>query len=127
MSKAQEQEIYRRITAMHEPGVIARELANATRIQSKTEPIPRGELVAGYFDGNLTWESYYLQPDYFLVLFYDDREAKSPDPYTEPGLEYCQARILKYDRLCTQWHIEARNTKIGNRAFSLLAHRLATE
>ncbi|GAI69796.1 unnamed protein product, partial [marine sediment metagenome] len=41
MSKAQEQEAYRRITAMNDPLEIARELTEQIRIQSMTEPIPR--------------------------------------------------------------------------------------
>ncbi len=127
MSKAQEQEVYRRITAMKEPLAIARELTEATRVQSMTEPILRGFPVATYFDGNLTWEAHYLKPDYFLALFYDDTKVKSPDPYTERGLKDCQAWIFKYDRQHSRLSIEARNVEKGNRLFSQLAHRLATE
>ena len=127
MSKAQEQEAYRRITAMRERKAIAWELTEATRIQSMTEPIPRGFPVGTCFDGNLTWESHYLKPDYFLALSYDDTKAKSPDPYTERGLKDCQAWIFKYDRQHGHLSIEARNAEMGNLSFSRLAYRLATE
>ncbi|MBA7577364.1 hypothetical protein ES708_19215 [subsurface metagenome] len=127
MSKAQEQEIYRRITAMKDPLEIARELAEGTRLQGMTEPIPRGEQIAGYWDNNLMWESHYLKPSYFLALFYDKAKATNPDPYTERGLKDCQAWIFKYDSHHAKWSIEARNAEIGNRSFSQLAHRLATE
>ncbi|GAI97741.1 unnamed protein product, partial [marine sediment metagenome] len=62
---------------------LARELTEQTRIQSMTESIPRGEEVAGYCNGSLTWETHYLKPDYFLALFYDDTKEKTPDPYTK--------------------------------------------
>ncbi|GAI69234.1 unnamed protein product [marine sediment metagenome] len=106
---------------------IARELTERTRIQSMDGPIPRDFPIFTYFDGNLFWESYYLQPDYFLALFYDDTKAKSPDPYTERGLEDCQAWIFKYDRQHSRLSIETWNAEIGNRSFSQIAHRLATE
>ena len=127
MSKAQEQEAYRRITAMNDPLAIARELTDQIRIQSMTEPIPRGFPVGTYFDGNLNWESHYLKPDYFLALFYDDTQTEDPDPYTERGLKDCQAWIFKYDRQHSQLSIETHNAETGNRSFSQLAHRLATE
>ncbi len=127
MTKAQEQKAYLRITAMNNPLAIARELTEQTRIQSMTEPIPRGESVAGYFDGNLRWETHYLKPDYFLALFYDDTKAKNPDPYTERGLKDCRAWIFKYDRQHSRLSMQARSNEIGNRSFSQLAHRLATE
>ncbi|MBA7540648.1 hypothetical protein ES705_32947 [subsurface metagenome] len=127
MSKAQEQEVYRRITAMNEPLAMAREFAEQIRIQSMTEPIPRGFPAGIYFNGNLNWETHYLKPDYFLALFYDRAKAKSPDPYTERGLEDCQAWIFKYDRQHSRLSMEARNAETGNRSFSQLAHRLATE
>ncbi|GAJ01889.1 unnamed protein product, partial [marine sediment metagenome] len=72
MSEVIDQESYWRITAMNNPYAIARELTEQTRIQSMTESIPRGEEVAGYCNGSLTWETHYLKPDYFLALFYDD-------------------------------------------------------
>ncbi|MBA7577339.1 hypothetical protein ES708_19190 [subsurface metagenome] len=127
MSKAQEQEAYRRITAMNEPLAIARELTEQTRVQSMTEPIPRGFPASTYFDGNKMWETHYLKPDYFLALFYDDTKAKNPDPYTERGLKDCQAWIFKYDRQHSRLSIETWNARTGNHSFSQLAHRLATE
>ncbi|GAJ18115.1 unnamed protein product, partial [marine sediment metagenome] len=72
MSEVIDQESYWRITAMNNPYAIARELTEQTRIQSMSESIPRGEEVAGYCNGSLTWETHYLKPDYFLALFYDD-------------------------------------------------------
>ncbi|GAI97759.1 unnamed protein product, partial [marine sediment metagenome] len=68
MSEVIDQESYWRITAMNNPYAIARELTEQTRIQSMTESIPRGEEVAGYCNGSLTWETHYLKPDYFLAL-----------------------------------------------------------
>jgi len=127
MSKAQEQEAYLRIMALHTPLAIARELTEQTRIQSMTESIPRGESVAGYWDSNLMWETYYLKPDYFLALFYDVTKAKNPDPYTERGLKDCQAWVFKYDRQHSRLSIEARKAETSNRSFSQLAHRLATD
>ncbi|GAI61191.1 unnamed protein product [marine sediment metagenome] len=127
MSKAQEQEVYRRITAMKDPEAITRELANATRIQGITETIPRGEPVVAHWDNNLWWETHYLKPDYFLALFYDKTKVKDPDPYTEQGLKDCQAWIFRYIKSHSQFSIEARNSEIGNRSFSQLAHRLATD
>ncbi|GAI62520.1 unnamed protein product [marine sediment metagenome] len=127
MSKAQEQEAYRRITAMTDPLEIARELTEQIRIQSMTEPIPRGFPVATYYDGDLNWESHYLKSDYFLALFYRETLTEHPDPYTEPGLKHCQAWIFKYDRHHAKLGIEARNAEIGDRSFSQIAHRLATD
>ncbi|GAI08889.1 unnamed protein product, partial [marine sediment metagenome] len=72
-------------------------------------------------------ESHYLKPGYFLALFYDETKTQDPDPYTERGLKHCQAWIFKYDRHHAKLSIEARNTEIGDRSFSQLAHRLATE
>jgi len=112
---------------MKDPLEIARELAEATRLQSMTEPIPRGEQIASYWDNNLMWESHYLKPSYFLTLFYDEAKAKNPDPYTERGLKHCLAWIFKYDSHHAKWEVEAWNAEIGNRSFSQLAHRLATE
>ncbi|MBA7590029.1 hypothetical protein ES708_32128 [subsurface metagenome] len=127
MSKAQEQEAYRRIKAMKDPMAIARELTELTRIQSITEPIPRGCPVGTYFDGDLNWESHYLKPGYFLALFYNEPKTEDPDPYTGRGLRGCQAWIFKYDRQHSRLTIEARNVELGNRSFSQLAYRLATE
>ncbi|GAJ14039.1 unnamed protein product, partial [marine sediment metagenome] len=120
-------ESYWRITAMNNPYAIARELTEQTRIQSMTESIPRGEEVAGYCNGSLTWETHYLKPDYFLALFYDDTKEKTPDPYTKRGLKDCQAWIFKYDRRHSRLSFQARNVEIGNKAFARLAHHLATE
>ncbi len=127
MSEAQDQATYRRITAMKDPLAIAREIADATRIQSMTEPIPRGASVAGYCDGDLVWETYYLKPDYFLVLFCDDTQAEDPDPFTRAGLKDCQAWIFKYDRQHSRLSIEARNAETGDRSFSMLARRLLSD
>ncbi|GAI73586.1 unnamed protein product, partial [marine sediment metagenome] len=121
MSKAQEQETYRRITAMKDPQEIARALTEQTRIQSMTEPIPRGFPVATYYDGDLNWESHYLKSGYFLALFYDETKTEDPDPYTEPGLKHCQAWIFKYDRHHAKWSVEAYNAEIGNKSFAKLA------
>jgi hypothetical protein len=106
---------------------IARALAEQTRIQSMTEPIPRGEVVATYWNENSLWESHYLKPDYFLTLLYDERKTEDPDPYTERGLKHCQAWIFRYDRHHSRLSMQARNVEMGDRSFSQLAHRLATE
>jgi len=127
MTKAQEEEVYRRIKAMKDPMAIARELAEQTRIQSMTEPIPRGEQIAGYWDNNLMWETHYLKPDYFLAIFYDKAKAKNPDPYTERGLKDCQAWIFKYDSHDATLKVEARNADIGNKAFAQLAREYKEE
>jgi hypothetical protein len=124
---AQDEEEYRRIKAMKDPVAIARELAEGTRLQRMTEPISRGFPVGTYFDGDLNWESHYLKPGYFLVLFYDRRKTEDPDPYTERGLKDCQAWIFHGLGQDTRLVIEARNAETGNRSFSRLARRLATE
>ncbi len=127
MSKAQEQETYRRVALIKDPFEIARKITQQVWIQSMTEPIPRGVPVAFYCDDDLNWEVHYLKPGYFLALFYDETKTEDPDPYTERGLKDCQAGIFKYDRQHSQLSIEARNAETGNRSFSQLAHRLATE
>ena len=127
MNEAQEQEAYRRITAAHSPYAIARELADQTRVQGITEPIPRGFPVASYWAGSLIYEGYYLKPDYFLALCYEERHIKDPDPFTERGLKHCQAWIFQYDRQHSHLNMKAHNTSMGNRSFSQLAHRMATE
>lgn len=127
MSKGQAQEAYKLITAWNSSPAIARELTEQTRIQSMTESIPRGEPVATYWNGNLRWESHYLKPDFFLALSYNEKQTKDPDPYTERGLKGCQAWIFNCDRQHSRLTIVARNSLEGNRSFSQLAYRLATE
>ncbi|GAI59749.1 unnamed protein product [marine sediment metagenome] len=127
MSEALDQETQTYANALNEVLSTARELIEQNRIRGLTEPVQRGEEVAVYFDGNLSGEIHYLKPDYFLALFYEDTKVKSPDPYTERGLKDCQAWIFKYDRQHSRWSVEAFNAETGNRSFSQIAHRLATE
>lgn len=127
MSQGIDQPADRRITALKDPLAIARELAEQTRIQCMTESIPRGERVAGYWDGNLMWESYYLKYGYYLTLFYDKAKAKNPDPFTAQGLKGCQAWIFHGFNQHSHLTVEACKAGRGYRSFPKLAHRLATK
>ncbi len=127
MTRTQERETYRRMADMKDPFGIACKITRQVGIQSKTGPIPRGFPDCTLSDGDLIWEVHYLKPGYFLALFYDKTKTEDPDPYTEQGLNFCQAWIFKYDSQHNRLSLEACYPEVGNRLFSRLAHRLATE
>ncbi|GAI69985.1 unnamed protein product [marine sediment metagenome] len=102
------------------------QVAEATRIFGKEQPLFRGGEIARHSAGHLVVAGRELKPDYFLVLFYDEAEVLNPDPFSRLSLEDCLAWILKYDSHYSRWSVEAWNIEKGNRSFSKLARSLNT-